>query len=169
MAQPDPLAPVESNTATLRLVRPSQEPTTLLQEYQDTSVLAGISDVGGVWTFVNGVFILLFGANVAYFLFGAHLAVRSEADIFPLTKPNVGRRPLSALGALHIFQRQKLTRKWHEDFPAIQTEGGKPGSETAGIVAFIRERLVDIDDEEGEEAVASGDLEAQKGIEGSTH
>ncbi|KAF7300908.1 Short-chain dehydrogenase/reductase family protein [Mycena kentingensis (nom. inval.)] len=39
------------------------------------------------------------------------------------------RRPLSALGA---------------DFPEIYDEGGQPGTQRAGIIAFIRERLVDI-------------------------
>ncbi|KAJ7323195.1 hypothetical protein DFH08DRAFT_817774 [Mycena albidolilacea] len=54
------------------------------------------------------------------------------------------RRPLSALGVVHIFQRRALVRRWHEGFPTIHTEGGLPGSENAGIVAFIRERLVDL-------------------------
>ncbi|KAJ6617257.1 hypothetical protein B0H10DRAFT_1948495 [Mycena sp. CBHHK59/15] len=64
------------------------------------------------------------GANLLYFLFT--------------------RRPLlSALGLVRIFQRQSLVQKWHEAFP--RSEGGRPGSESAGIVAFIRGR----DDEEG--------------------
>ncbi|KAJ7219740.1 hypothetical protein C8J57DRAFT_1537038 [Mycena rebaudengoi] len=79
------------------------------------------------WTFVNGAFALVFGANVVYFAFG--------------------RRPLSALGVAHIFQQYALARKWHEDFPAIHSEGGLPGTESAGIVAFIRERLIDLGDD----------------------
>ncbi|KAJ7476275.1 hypothetical protein B0H11DRAFT_2031847 [Mycena galericulata] len=59
-----------------------------------------------------------------------------------------GRRPLSALGAIHIFQRRALIRQWHVDFPALHTEGSRPGSNSAGIVAFIRERLVDVGDDE---------------------
>jgi hypothetical protein len=39
-----------------------------------------------------------------------------------------------------------LVRQWHEDFPALHSEGGLPGSESAGIVAFIRERLVDLEE-----------------------
>ncbi|KAJ7906934.1 hypothetical protein B0H13DRAFT_1880158 [Mycena leptocephala] len=75
---------------------------------------------------INGTFVLFFGANIVYFLFG--------------------RRPLSALGLVHIFQRRKLVDKWNEDFPAWRTEGGTPGSESAGVVAFIREGLIDLDD-----------------------
>ncbi|KAJ7065872.1 hypothetical protein C8F01DRAFT_1229052 [Mycena amicta] len=94
-------------------------------EVTDSSVLSAISKVGGFWTFVNGTFALFFGANIFYFAFG--------------------RRPLSALGVAHLFQRSSLARNWHEDFPALHTEGGLPGSDSAGIVAFIRERLVDLD------------------------
>ncbi|KAJ7669904.1 hypothetical protein DFH06DRAFT_1372298 [Mycena polygramma] len=116
-------APTAPSSTLLLVVRDSS-PTKLLKLSAPTA-LDGISSVGGLWTFVNGVFVLFFGANFMYFAFG--------------------RRPLSALGIAHLFQRRTLTRRWHEDFPALQTEGGRPGSESAGIVAFIRERLVDID------------------------
>jgi hypothetical protein len=47
-----------------------------------------------------------------------------------------------------------------EDFPAIHTEGGLPGSDSAGIIdiAFIRERLVDTPSTTD---VAEADIEAQ--------
>ncbi|KAF7289809.1 Short-chain dehydrogenase/reductase family protein [Mycena indigotica] len=94
-------------------------------EYTDASVLDGITSVGGFWTFVDGIFSFLFGASVLYF--------------------GLGRRPLSALGFVHVFQRNQLVRNWNDDFPALRTEGGAPGSTSAGVVAFLRERLVDID------------------------
>ncbi|KAJ7663296.1 hypothetical protein DFH06DRAFT_1324771 [Mycena polygramma] len=133
-------------TASSRLLGPfasSYNPTKFLQDAAATP-LDGISAVGGVWTFVNATFVLFFGANFMYFAFG--------------------RRPLSALGILHLFQRRALTRRWHEDFPALQTEGGQPGSESAGIVAFIRERLVDIDsvEEDPEKQDRTGDAESHK-------
>ncbi|KAJ6467335.1 hypothetical protein C8R45DRAFT_1019815 [Mycena sanguinolenta] len=106
---------------TLSVVR---EPIRYFQDTADASALSGIATFGGFWTFVNGTFALFFGANIVYFAFG--------------------RRPLSALGVVHLFQRRALVRKWYEDFPAIQTEGSLPGSDNAGIVAFIRERLVDL-------------------------
>ncbi|KAF8207913.1 hypothetical protein K438DRAFT_347602 [Mycena galopus ATCC 62051] len=108
----------------------------IVQDYTHTSVLDGLATFSGFWTFVNGAFVLFFGANLLYFLFR--------------------RRPLSALGVVHIFQRRTLTRKWNEDFPALQMEGGRPGSKSAGIISFLRERLVDLDDEESLE-----DIEAQ--------
>ncbi|KAJ7896153.1 hypothetical protein B0H13DRAFT_1885334 [Mycena leptocephala] len=72
-----------------------------------------------------------------------------------------GRRPLSALGFVHIFQRRSLVRQWHEDFPTLHSEGGLPGSESAGIVAFIRERLVDVGDDPRLNHESPNGLEAQ--------
>ncbi|KAJ7453784.1 hypothetical protein FB451DRAFT_1280786 [Mycena latifolia] len=131
-----------SNITTLTLLQRDASATRFVQDTVDPSVLSGVATFGGFWTFLNGAFALVFGANVIYFAFG--------------------RRPLSALGVVHIFQRRALVRRWYEDFPAIQTEGGTPGSESAGIVAFIRERLVDL----GEDPRASPDKDAD---ESETH
>ncbi|KAJ7208551.1 hypothetical protein GGX14DRAFT_697974 [Mycena pura] len=129
------------SVATLTLFQPSTRPTRYQQEATDVSVLSGISNLGGFWTFVNGAFTLLFGANIIYFGFG--------------------RRPLSALGVVHLFKRRSLVRQWHEDFPALHTEGGLPGSKSAGIVAFIRERLVDLGEGPRNGHDDTGDIEAQ--------
>ncbi|KAJ7807338.1 hypothetical protein B0H14DRAFT_1535555 [Mycena olivaceomarginata] len=129
--QPDPSSQPQwvsgPRGASLTLRLPYSVPVQYFQDMADASPLSGIATFGGFWTFVNGAFALLFGANVVYFM--------------------SGRRPLSALGVVHLFQRRALVRRWHEDFPAIHTEGGLPGSENAGIVAFIRERLVDLDED----------------------
>ncbi|KAJ7590121.1 hypothetical protein C8J56DRAFT_1048286 [Mycena floridula] len=131
LVQPNPRrSNFSSDNLSLRLrlsnIRP--QATRVVQDYVDASVVGGLATLGGFWTFVNGAFTMFFGANLLYFL--------------------LQRRPLSALGLMHIFQRQGLVQNWHEDFPALRTEGGLPGSKSAGIVAFIRERLVDLDEEE---------------------
>ncbi|KAJ7590298.1 hypothetical protein C8J56DRAFT_1048462 [Mycena floridula] len=105
-------------------------PVRFVQDYNDASVLTGLATFGGFWTFFNGAFAMFFGANLLYFIFR--------------------RRSLSALGIVHIFQRRALTQRWNEDFPTLHTEDGQPGSESAGIVAFLRQRLVDLDEEEPE-------------------
>ncbi|KAJ6467342.1 hypothetical protein C8R45DRAFT_938689 [Mycena sanguinolenta] len=110
----------EANITALTLTQFAGAPIRYLRETADATFLSGIATFGGFWAFVNGAFALFFGANW------------------------IGRRPLSALGVVHPFRRRALVRRWYEDFPAIQTEGGLPGSENAGIVAFIRERLVDM-------------------------
>ncbi|KAJ7435978.1 hypothetical protein B0H11DRAFT_2366060 [Mycena galericulata] len=132
LIQADTSTSNSTDTVTLRL-RPRQDiptwiPTRVVKDFTDASVLSGLATLGGFWTFTNGAFAMLFGANIIYFL------SRS--------------RPLSALGVVHIFQRRALMRNWNADLPALRTEGGRPGSEEAGIVAFIRERLVSVDDPE---------------------
>ncbi|KAK7030142.1 hypothetical protein R3P38DRAFT_2524490, partial [Favolaschia claudopus] len=142
--QPDPNPP-NSFSATLILHQQSPDAQQFLQDERDTTAITGISTFGGFWAFVNSTFGLLFGANVLYFMFG--------------------RR--SALGIVHVFQRRALVRQWHEDFPAIRTEGGLPGSKSAGIVAFIRDRLVDLEEDPRPLTVYQGrtaearDIEAQ--------
>ncbi|KAJ7858013.1 hypothetical protein B0H14DRAFT_2749870 [Mycena olivaceomarginata] len=139
--QPDPRNVSDPSATTLTLFQPFGAPTRrLLRETVEATALSGIATFGGFWTFLNGAFALFFGANVLYFMFG--------------------RRPLSALGLVHILQRRRLVRQWHDDFPAIHTEGGLPGSESAGIVAFIRERLVDLEQDPGA-ATVPPDVEAQ--------
>ncbi|KAJ7881489.1 hypothetical protein B0H14DRAFT_3760356 [Mycena olivaceomarginata] len=139
--QPDPSSEPMGPRGALLTLRTAHEPFKFLQDTADASPLSGIATFGGFWTFVNGAFALFFGANVVYFMFG--------------------RRPLSALGVVHLFQRRALVRRWHEDFPAIHTEGGLPGSENAGIVAFIRERLVDLGEDPRGLAEESKDAEKQ--------
>jgi hypothetical protein len=59
----------EPFSSTVTLVPQVNYPTKWIQESTATP-LDGISKVGGLWTFVEGVFVLLFGANVIYFAFG---------------------------------------------------------------------------------------------------
>jgi hypothetical protein len=46
-------------------------PSKWVQESAATP-LDGISTVGGLWTFAEGIFILVFGANIIYFAFGTY-------------------------------------------------------------------------------------------------
>jgi hypothetical protein len=140
---------VEANatTAIFTIINPNPEIAHFLQDVQDDTVLSGFSSLGGLWTIINGIFALLFGAEIAYFAFRMSLPLSglNAADYV------VDRRSLSALGLVHWFDQKELTRKWKEDFPALRTEGGQPGSDHAGIVAFIRERMVDVDDDDEDE------------------
>lgn len=60
----------QSTATTLTFVQREQFPTKFIQDYTNTSVFDGASALGGLWTFVNGAFVLFFGANVMYFAFG---------------------------------------------------------------------------------------------------
>ncbi|KAJ7112843.1 hypothetical protein C8R43DRAFT_1040290 [Mycena crocata] len=128
LIQEDPMQKEpSSHTVQLRLRsrRDIISATRIVEDYTDASVLSGLASLGGFWAFINGAIALFFGADLLYFVFRM--------------------RPLSPLGLVHQLQRRSLMQKWNADFPAMYTEGGHPGSDTAGVVAFIRERLVDID------------------------
>ncbi|KAJ6514154.1 hypothetical protein DFH09DRAFT_1099710 [Mycena vulgaris] len=109
---------VGSNISRLTIINYSSSHTKFLEETVDASALSGIATFGGFWTFVNGSFALLFGANVLYFAFGK-------------------------LFVCGHFPPWEWSIYFNVDFPAIHAEGGLPGPDSAGIVAFIRERLVD--------------------------
>ncbi|KAJ6505306.1 hypothetical protein C8R45DRAFT_1091045 [Mycena sanguinolenta] len=147
--QSDPSTQETTNTVTLRLRPRSDLPaaTRVVEDFTDASVLAGFASFGGFWTFTNGTFAMLFGANLLFFL--------------------LKKRPLSALGLVHVFQKRALIRNWTTDFPTSHTEGGLPGSEAAGIVAFLRERFVDVVDPyfKAKEGDIQGDDGAQRLIQ----
>ncbi|KAJ7447706.1 hypothetical protein FB451DRAFT_1188231 [Mycena latifolia] len=89
MAQQDPSPPdAGPQTASLRLIRLYREPSELLEEYDDTSVITGISFVGGFWTVVNSVVVFLFGADAIYFLFTSAQLPRGRR--MPTCMGNIG-------------------------------------------------------------------------------
>ncbi|KAJ7106016.1 hypothetical protein C8R44DRAFT_987549 [Mycena epipterygia] len=54
----------DSNLTTLTLFQPDAFATKFLQDTVDATALSGVATFGGFWTFVNGTFVLFFGANV---------------------------------------------------------------------------------------------------------
>ncbi|KAF7356132.1 Short-chain dehydrogenase/reductase family protein [Mycena venus] len=147
----------EPFSSTVTLVPRESYPSKWLQERAATP-LDGISTVGGLWTFVEGIFVLLFGANIIYFAFGWYetslyvpglIDVSQEDDHSPLWESCIYFNAVVSLS-----DGMKI-------FPPYMTRGGRPGDTSAGIVAFIRERLVDLDPVEGQDVVTK-DLEAQE-------
>lgn len=65
-----------------------------------------------------------------------------------------GHKPIGFSGLIHSFQQDRMREAWNTDFPKIKSEGGSPGSAEAGLVAFLRERLIDMDalDEDDDES-----------------
>jgi hypothetical protein len=81
--QSDPFdEPLGPPNVFLTLRSPYDEPFKYLQDTTDASFLSGIATFGGFWTFLNGAFALLFGANVVYFMFGEWNQGRRFASTF---------------------------------------------------------------------------------------
>ncbi|KAH8813904.1 hypothetical protein DL96DRAFT_1561285 [Flagelloscypha sp. PMI_526] len=102
-----------------------------VREYTDNTVLDALASIGGLWTFGNGFFALVFGGSLLYFL--------------------IGMRPLSRFGFFHLFIRARLRRATREQYPNFHYEGGQPGETEAGVVAFIRQHLLGVIEDEEEE------------------
>lgn len=46
-------------------------------------------------------------------------------------------------GLAHSLIGRQLSERYAEGFPNLATEGGSPGSPEAGVVAFMREYMLD--------------------------
>ena len=70
---PDPSLniPRDNNIATLRLYMQTDFSNYRLStDYREKSILAGIAAVGGFWTVANGIFAIIFGTTLWWFLLG---------------------------------------------------------------------------------------------------
>jgi hypothetical protein len=73
---PDPSLniPRDNNTATLRLyMQPDFSDLRLSVDYREKSIVTGIAAVGGFWTVANGIFAIIFGTSLWWFLLGEWL------------------------------------------------------------------------------------------------
>ncbi|KAH8825536.1 hypothetical protein DL96DRAFT_1817069 [Flagelloscypha sp. PMI_526] len=131
----DPTYTIPNNLAYLRYrYSPRDNVVSMgVREYIDKTVLDALASIGGIWTFGNGLFTLVFGGSLLYFL--------------------LGLRPLSRFGFVHLFIRARLRQATREQYPNFHHEGGQPGEAEAGVVTFIRQHLLGVveDDEEEEE------------------
>jgi hypothetical protein len=79
---PDPqvsisrLVPQSPEIATIRIISLSDfSEVTIIQDYREKSIPKGFATIGGLWTFLGGVFTALFGSSIMRILFGSFLAV----------------------------------------------------------------------------------------------
>ncbi|KAH8831206.1 hypothetical protein DL96DRAFT_1586844 [Flagelloscypha sp. PMI_526] len=114
---------------------------TLLREYNDHTFLDILASLGGLWTFGNGIFALIFGGSLLYFLLGI--------------------KPLSRFGLVHFIFGKRIREATQKTYPRFYEEGGQPGESDAGVVAFIREHLLGVlsNDEEEKQRQQHKDLD----------
>ncbi|KZP21782.1 hypothetical protein FIBSPDRAFT_1044052 [Athelia psychrophila] len=119
-----------------------------------------ISDVGGTFAFIEGLFALIFGRTIMAILFGS--------------------RAISPFGLLGIVTRNRFKKLIHEQFPRIQED-----IERGGMAAYISEVAIDAalmdvppvrgqtgfslssytrHEEEGEDAISMGHLRGRSSV-----
>lgn len=74
---PDPqasiskLIPRSPEIATIRIISFSDfSEVTIVQDYREKSIPKGFATIGGLWTFLGGIFSALFGSSIVRILFG---------------------------------------------------------------------------------------------------
>jgi hypothetical protein len=73
----DPAPPSDgAGISTLRIYTPYFSYSNLrqykiLRDYEEHTVLTGFAALGGFWTFINGLFAIIFGGSLLFFLFGS--------------------------------------------------------------------------------------------------
>lgn len=127
---PDPLASASPlilqgrDVSTFRVIMQYDlSESRMLQDYRSRSVLQGFSQVGGLWTFLTGVFAAIFGSTIVRILFGI--------------------KPISFLGLAHSTQRKKIRKACHEEYPNMREQIQQPASRR-GLLSFICDQLIDL-------------------------
>jgi hypothetical protein len=114
--QADPAPPNVTDTVTLRLRirKDGLGVTRVVEDFTDASVLAGLATLGGFWTFTDGAFAIIFGANILYFLWSAYALLFDVQHIFPSFTPCRNQAALGARNHSHVSKADtdaKLVRR----------------------------------------------------------
>jgi len=122
---PDPsdTIPQGKNISTIRIfVQGDLSDTKIVSDYRATSALSGFSTVGGLWTTLSGIFAILFGGSLFHLISGS--------------------KPLSIFGVAHSFwEFQKMKKELIKHYPQILE---RESDETRGLLAFLRDHLIDL-------------------------
>jgi hypothetical protein len=144
MAGPDPFAiiPPNDNTASLRIFNPYK--TTQMQTIQDqpdSAVLDALSSTGGLWTFINGAFVFIFGG-------GLLLAMSTPSPSLPLVQSInspffIDDKPMSFFGLVHKIYGDRIRENLKREFPLLEQQAY--GKSSAGMSAFLADYVIDLD------------------------
>ncbi|KJA21926.1 hypothetical protein HYPSUDRAFT_41528 [Hypholoma sublateritium FD-334 SS-4] len=119
-----PLIRRGANISTLRLsvVREATQ-WNIIRDSKNNSFLGGFSKVGGLWTFLSGIFAAIFGSSLLRVLFGS--------------------KPISVFGFAHRWERDTIGEAYHASYPAIREEMTVP-PEQRGLLCLIQDHIVDL-------------------------
>ncbi|KAF9523166.1 hypothetical protein CPB83DRAFT_910834 [Crepidotus variabilis] len=96
----------------------------VVEEYCEKSVLSGISTVGGLWTFLAGIFAAIYGTSVMKILFAL--------------------KPLSLFGYAHFLQKEKLRQAYMAEYPRVKDDL-QVLPHDRGLLALIHDHLLELD------------------------
>ncbi|KAF8170380.1 hypothetical protein BJ912DRAFT_997419 [Pholiota molesta] len=159
---PDPQAGISPlivrspEIATIRVVSPSDASQwVIIQDFKDRTFLNGLSQTGGLWTFLSGIFAAVFGSSLMRIVFGF--------------------KPVSIFGFAHDWERKGIQKAYREEYPAIAEEINAP-RDRRGFLNLLQDHFIDLDlmqdTEEDFSAVPAQDQELddfERGTEETEH
>ncbi|KAF8170386.1 hypothetical protein BJ912DRAFT_997456 [Pholiota molesta] len=127
---PDPqagISPMIIRSPEIATIRVSKQAVvtqwTIIQDSKDKSFFNGLSQTGGLWTFLSGVFAVVFGGSLMRILFGT--------------------KPVSVFGLAHGWERNAIRKAYREEYPAIAEEINAPRDQR-GILYLLQEHVIDL-------------------------
>ncbi|PPQ69743.1 hypothetical protein CVT26_014018 [Gymnopilus dilepis] len=128
---PDPLASTSSSSvkqspdiSTFRVfLQNDMSDLRTLQSYKEQDTLSGFAAVGGLWTFLSGIFAAIFGSSLLRILFGV--------------------KPISLTGVAHSIEREKIQEACRREYPKITEEIRLPREER-GLLSLLCDELIDV-------------------------
>ncbi|KAF9461614.1 hypothetical protein BDZ94DRAFT_1299092 [Collybia nuda] len=119
---PSPLINRQENTATLRIYT-QNDPSdwTLKQDYREHYALDGLSNIGGFWAFVNGLFIVFFGSTLTMIIFGT--------------------KHFTIFGVVDRAARARLRETFENEYPKLREE---VPPDQRGLLDLLRDHFIDL-------------------------
>ncbi|KAF9531291.1 hypothetical protein CPB83DRAFT_904846 [Crepidotus variabilis] len=96
----------------------------ILEDCPNESVFSSLASVGGLWTFLAGMFAAIYGTSIVKVLFEF--------------------KPMSVFGYVHGLQKSNLRQAYLAEYPRVQ-EDLKARTEDRGLLALIHDHILDID------------------------
>ncbi|KAF9044367.1 hypothetical protein BJ165DRAFT_1480791 [Panaeolus papilionaceus] len=95
----------------------------VIEDSRAQSVLGGFSAVGGLWTFIGGVFTMFFGTSLMRIFFGS--------------------KSLSIFGIAQQLEKDNIARGFLQEYPHIRQELNLPPSQR-GIMTLLQDHMIDV-------------------------
>lgn len=141
-----PFIPQSPEVSTIRLFSQSiVDPSEWLfrHEYREKSVLKGFANVGGLWTFLAGVFAVIFGSPILRILFGE--PVPKTRFLGPLiSECDTGIKPFSLFGLAHSFGESEIREATLAQYPGLLKDIRNLHPDR-GLLTLIYDHLIDLD------------------------
>ena len=82
----------------------------IISETKKNTFLSGFSQIGGLWTFLSGIFAAVFGSSLIHILFGMSILNLRSLEVLMATL--AGTQPISVFGLAHRWKRGPIKKAY---------------------------------------------------------